>query len=1018
MKEKKLRLSNGAFRIILIPVMALFLALAIAAPIISDYFATSLDTYLGRGQLVYDAAGNGAQYDLADTAYYDQPFKDLAKANGTSEKTEASYQGYKVGEKISDEGEVLLKNDGALPLTKQERVTPMGYRYLDPIMTGTGSGAATLLQSFVVTPKIALKNYFTVNETMENALAAAEVRYATSSGYKGKSDENGTFSGATSSVGEFNSSIYSSSQIGDYKTGLVFIGRQGGEGGDLQTTPYYDGSTLIALHQLQLMPDELNMISFAKKNCSKVIVIVNSPNPMELSTLENDSAINAILWVGTTGSRGFESMGKILTGEVNPSGRLVDLYAKSFVKDPVFQNFGEYLYSNDSSFVHNPDMDLGKAHFVEYEEGIYSGYTYYESRYGKDETAYAEQVLYPFGYGLHYENDKISQTLTDVAYDETSGLFTFTGAITNASSRSVKEAVQIYVDVPYSSASKIEKSTKKLIRFAKYEVAAGASVPFNLTLDKEDLASYDQAGYYSAGSGSYVLESGDYAFFLGKNSHDSWGSKTVSIAKNTVYYPSGAASNSDYVGKRPHDEVLATNQFAYLNDYMAGTGTFGTEGATSRLSRADNFATSTSAPKAKKAADALIEQYNKSTAGSFDYSAEVKARLGDSAPKEGANNGLTLSELRGLDYTDPKWDELLDQLSYSGDCLAQIVRVLGNGAFQTGKISAIGKAVTTESDGPQAIGKTGVSNGTGAANAYPSEIVIASTWNIDLAKAMGEAIGDEALAQNSNGWYAPACNLHRSPFEGRVYEYYSEDPLLSGDMCRYVVEGAEGKGYTCYIKHFAVNEQEFGREALMTWLDEQTLRERYLRPFEITVKEGEVSEKYLASVNGTNVYKQTSKNRKAAMGMMTSMNFLGGVWTSLDNSLTNVVLRDEWGFQGAVITDSATPINAQLNNSLAAGNDFYFSFMQGSLADTTTTQAKLTIRRAVKNICYAIANSNAMQNIGPAMSYHYTISPWRIYIILIDVFSGLVVLGGGTWIILRTRSEKKHPERYRHLRKA
>jgi len=1017
MKSNRLRMSNSVFRAILIPVMAIFLALAIVAPIVSEYYATSLDTYIGRGKLVYDTASGGAQYDLKDTAYYDQPFKAIAAQNGTSEKTEASYNGYKVGEQISDEGEVLLKNDGVLPLAKQEKVTPLGYRYVDPVMTGTGSGAATLLQNFVVTPKLALQEYFEVNKEMENVLSQASVRYATSSGYKSKSDENGTFSGATSSVGEFNSTIYNSSMIGDYKTGLVFIGRQGGEGGDLQTTPYFDGTSLIALHQLQLMPDEKNMIAFAKNNCDKVIVIVNSSNPLELSSLASDDGINAILWVGTTGSRGFRSMAKILTGEVNPSGRLTDLYAKPFIKDPVYQNFGEYLYSNDSAFTHNPGMDLGKAHFVEYEEGIYSGYAYYETRYGQDETAYAAQVLYPFGYGLHYENDKVSQTLDSVTFDDATGTFTFKGTITNASSRSVKETVQLYADAPYSDESKIEKSSKKLVRFAKYEVAASSSTSFSLTLDKEDLASYDQAGYYTSGAGSYVLEGGNYTFFLGKNSHDSWGQKTIAVTGNTVYYPSGSHADSVYVGKRPHDETLATNQFTYLDDYMEGVGEFGTEGATSRLTRSDNFQTTTSSPKNKKAPDALVAQYGKTTAGSFDYSAEVKARLGDVAPQEGAQNGLTLSELRGYDYSDPKWDSLLDQLTYSGDCLAQIVRVLGNGAFQTGKISAIGKEVTAESDGPQAIGKTGVSDGTGAANAYPSEIVIASTWNVDLAKAMGEAIGDEALAQNSNGWYAPACNLHRSPFEGRVYEYYSEDPILSGEICRYVVEGAEGKGYTCYIKHFAVNEQEYGREALMTWLDEQTLRERYLRPFEIAVKEGEVNEKYLASVNGTNVYKQTSKTRKAAMGMMTSMNFLGGVWTSLDHTLTNVVLRDEWGFQGAVITDSATPINAQLNNSLAAGNDFYLSFMQGSLADTTSVQAKLTIRRSIKNICYAVVNSNAMQNVGPAMSYHYTMSPWRVYIILIDVFSCLIVLGGGTWIVLRTRSEKKHPERFSRRKK-
>ncbi|MFA6829992.1 MAG: glycoside hydrolase family 3 C-terminal domain-containing protein, partial [Bacilli bacterium] len=279
----KKKLSNKKFHIITLSVMGLCLGLGIAGTIVSNYFANSLDNYLGRGEIIYDEGREGITYDDSDTEFYDQPFE-----KSTQGKTDSSHAAYKIGEKINDEGEVLLKNDGTLPLAKNTAVTPFGYRYVDPIMTGTGSGAATLLQDFVVDASTGLSHYFNVNTKMESVLKNASPIYATSTGYKSKADENGTFSGATSSVGEFNSSqIYQTSEIGNYKTGIVFIGRQGGEGNDLQKTAYFEGGKKIADHQLQLMPYEKDMLAFAKTNCDKVIVILNSPNPIELGDLKN-----------------------------------------------------------------------------------------------------------------------------------------------------------------------------------------------------------------------------------------------------------------------------------------------------------------------------------------------------------------------------------------------------------------------------------------------------------------------------------------------------------------------------------------------------------------------------------------------------------------------------------------------------------------------------------------------------------------------------------------------------------
>lgn len=992
MKKK----NNLLFSLITLSVAAISLGITIAAPIVSDYFAPSLDNYLGRGKIIYDGDATGG--DTIDSDYYDQTYE-----YSQDGKYEASVNGYKVTEEIADEGIVLLKNNNStLPLAQNSKVTPMGYRYTDPIMTGKGSGAATLLQSFVINAKQGLHNYFDVNAAFEATMDAASVSYATEEGYKGKADESGTFSGATTSVAEFPSSIYKTSEIGEYKTGIVFIGRQGGEGDDLQMTPYYSDPyqlNKIADHQLQLMPYEKEMVEFAKANFEKTIVIINSPNPMELMDLKDDDGIDAMLWVGTTGSRGFESLAKILCGKVNPSGRMVDTYYADFVNDPTYQNFGSYFYSNSST-----------DQFTEYEEGIYVGYKYYETRYGQNETEYAKQVVYPLGYGLHYDGDNVTQTLNDVTL--TDGTVTVTGTIYNNSSYDVKESVQIYYGSPYNSASGIEKSDKNLIDFDKVSVGKGKSAQFTISFFVEDMASYDYKGYYTSGKGSYVLEKGDYPIYLGKNAHDSFGYKNISIEKTQVYYDSGSLSNVDYVGKRASDEVVATNQYEELNDYMDGEGEIGQGGATTQLSRSDDFESFPSSPAGKSAPQAVLDKLRDSDQGT-DYSKEILAKYGNELPTSGAEQKLTLSELRGLDYDDPKWDELLDQLVYEGDDLTELSKLLGQGSFNTGKITAIGKPTTSEADGPQAIGKTGVSNGTGAANAYTGEVLTAATWNKNCALNMGTAIGEEALAQKSNGWYAPACNIHRSPFQGRVYEYYSEDPVLSGYMASYTVQGASQKGYTPYLKHFAVNEQENGRSYLSTWVNEQALRETYLKPFEMAVKYPTVTEKYSNKVEKTvdgkitYAYEVVEKKRRASIGMMASLNRIGTSMTCTDYSLTTAILRNEWGFEGAVISDSYTPVNNQLQAGIAAGCDFYLSFMKGKISDASTAYAQWSIRQAVKNISYAVVNSNAMQNVTPGMNYHYAMSPWRWIVISVDIVFGALFVGMVTWNILRYTRKKK-----------
>lgn len=991
LKKKKTKMSNKKFNCIMIPIMCICAIIAGVGTPIANYFAVSLDNYLGRGELVYEGNSNIKESDLD---YYNQTYE-----TSSDGKVDASYAAAELSEKISDEGEVLLKNDGTLPLKKGEKVTPFGYRYVDPIMTGTGSGAATLLQDFVVDAKTAVNEYFTVNKKIEDKLLSADVTYATSDGYKGKADENGTFSGATASVGEITPSIYSKEDIGEYKTAIIVIGRQGGEGNDLQTTSYFDNDgNEIAKHQLQLMPYEKEMIAFAKENCEKVILIINSPNPLELKEVQNDDRINAILWVGTTGCRGFESMAKILVGDVNPSGRLVDTYYADFTADPTYSNVGEFKYSNYDS-----------DQYIEYEEGIYVGYKYYETKYGDNSEEYANQVVYPFGYGLHYDNEAVSQELTSVCVENDNVIVK--GKVKNNSSYDVKEVVQIYYEPPYYGEigeSNIEKASKNLIAFDKVEVTGNSEKEFTLTFALEDMASYDYKGFYTEGNGSYCLEAGEYNIYLGKNSHDSWDEEVISLDDTIVYYPQESLDSQiegcKYVDSRSSDEITATNLYSFMSDYMDGKGDFGSEGALDNLTRANGLENITSTPAEKAANEAILKQIEASNQGDIDYAEYIISRYGNEKPVTNADNDLTLSELRGLDYDDPKWDLLLDQLDFSESGIKEINKLIGNGSFNTSEITSIGKSTTSESDGPQAIGLTGMSDGKGAACAYPAEVLIASTWNVNLAQAMGESIGEEAMAQSSNGWYAPACNIHRSPFQGRIYEYYSEDAVLSGRMAQYTIQGAAEKGYTAYVKHFAVNEQELGRWSMITWVNEQALREQYLRPFEIAVKNAKATEKYIEFTDDGD-YSVAEKEVKAAKAIMTSMNRLGGTWTSLDYNLCTTILRSEWGFQGAVITDSANPINNQMNTAISAGNDFFLSFMNTDLQDTTSTAAMWSIRQSIHNICYAVVNSNAMQNVAPGLTYYYKTSPWRYAVIAIDVVAIIVIVGG--FIAIRKRKNKK-----------
>lgn len=983
------KMSNFKFRVIIIPIAAFLSVAVLIATIMANIYPAALDWYLGRGEKhVVEVSGVAK----ADTEYYENLYENSYDALLAS----AEMSG-----KVGNEGEVLLKNIGdTLPIAKNSKVTPFGYRYVSPIYGGTGSGKVDASKDYVVTAEEALNEYFDVNKTVENKLKSSTVRKLSGEKVQGQDVEG--YRGADQRIHNFPASIYDGLESScDGTTGVVFIGRNGGEGSDLfrdYTTGYTDGTR----HHLALTESERDMLAFAKKNCDKVVVIINSPSAMELDELENDDGIGAILWIGSAGARGQESMAKILSGEVNPSGKTVDIWTTDFIADPTFVNYG----AENSNFK-NLDTS-GKptnfvSNFIEYEEGIYYGYRYYETRCAADDAftvfgqtkGYDEAVVYPFGYGLNYEDDKVTQTLDSVIY--AGGAITVKGTVVNGSSRDVKEVVQIYVGSPYNADSKIEKSEKTLIAFDKLNVESGGSREFTMTIDEEDLASYDRKGYYTQGEGSYVLEEGDYSVYLAKDSHNEWGKKIINVPTALVYADK-SVSGTRAVGKRDTDGVAATNLFDDVNTYVDSD-------MMTVMSRSNFSGTAPTAPQSKDATAAIIKDVSGYDVATDPISGDCEGSLiyRSEDPTSNAKNNTVLSSLRGLDYNDPLWDDLLDNIDYSSE---ELDGLLSYGSYRTGPLKELEKSVTADRDGP--VGLTAGGSNALVASTWMSTPIVAATWNTELAYEMGAAIGQEALNHDVSGWYAPGVNLHRSPFGGRNFEYFSEDPLISGKMGAGVISGAQQNGLYTYVKHFALNDQETNRITSTTWADEQTMREIYFKAFEICVKESTYELTYYDAANGA----KKTVERNACTALMTGMNSIGSKFCGNSYPLLTDLLRNEWGFVGMVVTDMALPNEYKsLEEAYRVGNDVWM-YMSRTDMEFATPTAKWAARRAVHNICYAVVNSGTYNFAAPGSYIYYDMSPWAIGLIVANVVIWLLVIAAVAWIVIRGINEKRNPEAY------
>ena len=886
---------------------------------------------------------------------------DLVSGSGTITE-ETSAKATELVNEITADGVVLAKDeDGILPVASGSRLNVFGWASTNPCYGGTGSGA--LNTAYPVTDLLTGLHDAGI-ETNEE-LSKFYTDYKADRPSVGMVAQDWT-------LPEPNVSLYTDEMMENAKafsdTAMVVITRVGGEGADLPTdmasvvdgswirrvaqaygsergTAYYNGTYDDSLnegndwdkgdHFLQLSNREEDLLDLVTANFDNVILVYNGANAFQMDFLKDYPQIKGVLLCPGTGQSGFEGFGKVVSGEVNPSGRTVDTYVSNLKNAPWWNNFGDFKYTNteelnsDSSFF---DPEGTTPSFVNYVEGIYVGYKFYETAADEGLINYDDEVVFPFGYGLSYTS--FTKEMSGITNDGTSLNFTVT--VTNTGSVAGKDVVEIYSDPPYTNGG-IEKSSANLLDFAKTnELAPGESQTIEFSIPVEDLASYD----YQT-NGCYVLEAGDYVISANDDSHNVADSQTYTVASDIVYNESN---------KRGSDAVAATNEFDFA------------EGEITYLSRADgfaNYAEATAAPATYEMTDEQKAAFdNAHTYTEAGYQNDDDANAADITT--GAKNGLKLVDLRGVDYNDAKWDQLLDQMT-----IDEMQQTIGFGGYQTAAVSSIEKVRTNDCDGPASINN----NFTGVGSVgFPAATLIGMTWDKELAYAFGDSIGEMADEMDTSGWYGPAMNIHRTAFAGRNFEYYSEDGVLSGRMASNAIMGAQEHGVYAYMKHFALNDQEGNRTSMAaTWSNEQAIREIYLKPFEISVKDADCH------------------------AVMSSFNYIGTRWAGGCKELLKNVLRGEWGFVGFVETDYfgvygyMTADQGVRNGSdlmlCTTGNDF-------NTVTVLTNSSKQALREASKNILYTVVNSRAYaaENLNPGMA------KWEIIMIGADVLVALLIV--------------------------
>lgn len=872
-----------------------------------------------------------------------------------------------LAKEVQSEAITMLKNDDSnLPLSNK-KVNVFGWGSTNPVYGGTGSGSMS-------------DQYDTVSLLDGMKEAGLETNADLSKLYTDyRADRPVVAMWAQDwTLPEVPADQYSDSLISDAKSfsdeAVVVITRVGGEGADLPTnmkaeTITYENNSKDyddfrdGEHFLQLSKTEHDMIDLVTKNFDKVTLVYNGANAFQFDFLSNYPQIKSVLWCPPAGQTGFSALGDVLAGETNPSGKTSDTFVKDLTKTPVFNNTDGAAAASSSSvgangaFVYDNADDLAAKYtgftgqestvlpsFVNYVEGIYVGYKFYETAADEGLINYDDTVIYPFGYGLSYTS--FEQKMGDVSHKD--GKVTFDVTVTNTGDTAGKDVVEVYYNPPYTDGG-IEKASKNLVAFEKTgKLEPGASETVKIEFDDDDMASYDNKN-----AKAWVLEKGDYAISIQSDSHHVIDSEKINVA-DTITYDSESNTHND-------DQTVATNQF----DYAAGDVTY-----LSRANHFANYAEATAAPTNFSMSDEVKAAFTNN--GNYDptkYNDDS-----DEMPTLGAKNGLRLADMYGKDYDDADWEKLLDQLTFD-----DMDNLIANGGYGTPAVSSVGKIQLIDADGPASLNN----NFTGVGSiGFPASTAFACTWNKDLAKQFGEMIGDMAHDMHVAGWYAPAMNIHCGAFSGRTFEYFSEDPLISGVMASNEIAGAKEKGVYSFMKHFALNDQETNRTNMVcTWADEQSIREIYLKPFEMSVKEG------------------------GAQAVMSSFNYIGYTYAGASNNLLNTVLRDEWGFKGFVLTDYFGGYGYQnADQEIRNGNDSMLATTKitNHITDKSATSVK-AMRTAAHNILYTTANGWQYENGEPKVDTPV----WRIAMYVVWGVTAVLAVGLEVLTIMKYLKRRK-----------
>ncbi|MBR2044965.1 MAG: glycoside hydrolase family 3 C-terminal domain-containing protein [Agathobacter sp.] len=912
--------------IVLALVMVLLtVVVAVGIPLANNY-KNMVSMFMGQTTFTAEG-GSNPQYFKSDYASAEEVDKAA---------TELSVQ-------IEREGIVLMKNeDNALPLANGAKVSLLSQNSVDLVYGGAGAGSIDTSQ--VDNLKSALeKNGFVVNPTLWDF-------YETGAGAAYRKGVPNIMGIGDFAANEVPMNVYTEDVIAsmdDYNdAGIIVIGRSGSESVDLPA----DYLTFTA--------EEKALIEFACEKFETVVLMLNVTNAMNLSVLD-EYDIDACIWVGATGQEGAVAIGEVLNGTVSPSGNTVDTWSYKPAEAPAAVNLGDFTITNS-------EVVSGNKYIV-YEEGIYVGYRYYETRYedvvlGNESASnfnYEEQVQFPFGYGLSYT----TFDWTDYTVTENEDNFTITVTVTNTGDYAGKETVQIYMQKPYTEYDKenqLEKASVELVGYDKTEVLEpGASELVEIEVSKELLKAYDAYGY-----GTYIVEEGNYYLAAGENAHDALNNILVAkgasvdgdVALTHLYVQAeldtttyAVADTGNAIENQMEDVDIKAydTEFKYLsrNDW---TGTWPTVYAEGQWEAPEELL---------KALEIIVTENPDAVMPEFNVISEEYGEL-------------KLADMIGLDYDDPKWEAYLNQ--FDKDELYQYISHAGYG---TTAIEGEGVPGVIHKDGPAGISST-LAGGNINCMGYPPAVVLASTWNVDLAEARGKLVGEDSLSSDVTVWYAPAMNIHRTAMSGRNFEYYSEDGFISGVMGAAETAAFQSKGGIVTIKHFAINDQESNRIGGSMFCNEQSARELYLLPFQMCVEDGN------------------------ATGIMSSMNRVGGRWIGGHEGIMTNMLRGEWGYEGFVITDQTSFASfnyCDIREGLVAGNDIWLCTGQDmwQLSEEEMTATVMTAaRQAIHRYLYAVANSNAMNGVDRDTVVKNVLAGWQIalyviavVILVLDVFA-------------------------------